>query len=649
MLADKSWLVLLYLGLVLAVCGLPFLTLLRPQLPFGRFALALFCAGLVAGAMALLTARGIPTTRSPGLLSFILVLPLRRLGISAVISGLSALVLLAGVVWWAPGLKLAPERVVLFLALGCLAAWLPRLLPQAFGIPRIWALLCLLMLGLASVILTGVFTSPGAFWMLWHHWGAYAAASEALLAGAVPFRDFPVQYGMGPTLLIALLGGRDPWLGTYFATALTSLLYVLAMGACVLALLRDAPRGLTLLALAAMTSAVLLWTGYPPDYMGPLATPSVGGMRFVPLALILLNIVRHEAAGRAPDQLGHALWLLSVLWSPEAAFQGTLIWWPYLAIRRAQMVETRASVLLAMLCGAAQAIAALTLSIAGFALLFRLGFGAWPSPFGYLAYVRNPPGVLQPNLLGPVWLMLAAILAGLMALASRDGREMRIGFVCLAALLAVGSYYLGRSHDNNLLNLFPFLVLALVPLLRNGSPGMLSGFSRLVMAGLVAWPASFGIGAWRHAWERGEAGRLGVGEILDQMRLATPTSHAMLDAFMAPLGTAVAPTADAGAALDWLRKYDAGTPVIVNVAAISVRSMPGPSWTGMTNLATYALLPPATIEHFIGRGAEVFRQPGWLLVDRSYTVEWLGRFRVAYEVTEEHEFGGYTAYRLVPR
>jgi hypothetical protein len=49
-----------------------------------------------------------------------------RLGISAVISGLSALVLLAGVVWWAPGLKLAPERVVLFLALGCLAAWLPR-------------------------------------------------------------------------------------------------------------------------------------------------------------------------------------------------------------------------------------------------------------------------------------------------------------------------------------------------------------------------------------------------------------------------------------------------------------------------------------------------------------------------------------------
>jgi hypothetical protein len=89
MLTDKSWLVLLYLGLVLAVCGLPFLTLLRLQLPFGRFALALFCAGLVAGAMALLTARGIPATRSPGLLSFILVLPLRRLGVSAVISGLA--------------------------------------------------------------------------------------------------------------------------------------------------------------------------------------------------------------------------------------------------------------------------------------------------------------------------------------------------------------------------------------------------------------------------------------------------------------------------------------------------------------------------------------------------------------------------------
>lgn len=583
------------------------------------------------------------------LLSLVLVLPLLVLGLGPALGGLAALPLLAGMVWWAPALELSPGRAALFVALGGLAAWLPRLLPQGAGLKRGWIFLGLSLLGLAAVAFTGVFTTPNAFWALWHHWGAFTAPSEAMLAGAIPFRDFPVQYGMGPTLLVALLGRDDPWLGIYLAAGLTHLLYLLAMGGCVLALLRDAPQGRVLLALAAMAAAILLWTGYPPDYLGPLATPSVGGMRFLPLALLLLAILRHEAAGTAPGWTGHALWFLALAWSPEAGFHTTLVWWPYLALRQAGQAEGRWQVLRALLWGAMRGVLALALALAALALLFRLGFGDWPSLFGFLTYVRSPPGILQPNLLGPVWLLLAAILMGLVGMAAGDARARRMGFVTLAALVGVGSYYLGRSHDNNLLNLLPFLVLALVPLLRAEAPSLPGGFSRVVMAGLVAWSASFGLDAWRSAWQRGDAARLGPADLLEQMRLATPASQARMDAAMVPLGLTLAPFADAGAALEWLRGIEAGPPVLVNVALLSVRDMPGPAWTGMSNIATYGLLPPATIEHFIARGAAVFGQPGWIVIDRARPEAWLDRFRTAYDVAEERSFGGYTAYRLVPR
>ena len=35
-------------------------------------------------------------------------------------------------------------------------------------------------------------------------------------------------------------------------------------------------------------------------------------------------------------------------------------------------------------------------------LAFRLGFGAWPLPRGFFVFVENPPGVLLPNLVGPI-------------------------------------------------------------------------------------------------------------------------------------------------------------------------------------------------------------------------------------------------------
>jgi len=647
MIEGKAALVLPYLGLLVAVCAWPFLLRLPALQRPSRITLPVFGGALVLGAAALVATRGMPGLLSPVVLALVLLLPLR--GPGAILAGLACLPLLAGSVWWAPDLTLDPARAALFVAVGLGAAVLPRLLPRAGGLPSVPSLAVLAGLGTLGCLLLGGYSAPSAFWALWHHWGAFVAPADALLGGGVPFRDFPVQYGMGPTLIIAALSGGDAWPGMYAIVVAANLAYLLCLGGCVLLLTRDAPRGVAALALAAMAAAVLLWTGYPPDFMSWMVAPSVSGLRFLPLAVLVLHILHAETQGAPPEGRGHAIWFVSLAWSPEAAFYATLLWWPYLAIRRAQLVTGLVPVALALGGGALRAVLALLAGLGVMILAFRLGFGAWPASAGFLTYVRNPPGILWPNPTGPIWLPLLAVAGGLLAMSRADPRGQRVGFVCTAALVAVGAYYLGRSHDNNVLNLFPFLVLALLPLLAQPAEGQLSGLARSLMAGLLAWTASFGLAGWGEAARAGQAWRLGPAALLEDMTLATPAAQARLDAALAPVAPPAGRMADAAAALDWLRSRNEGPPLLVNPALLQVRGLEGPAWTGMSNLSTYGLLPAPVVERFIRRGALAYRRPGWMLVDRAHPGPWLDLFRTAYEVTEQRDFGGFTAYRLVPR
>jgi hypothetical protein len=649
MLSDKAGLLLLYLTLVLGVCAWPFVLRLAPWSAHPRPAPHALAGLLGLGAVAVLMSRGMPTPTSPLILSLAFILPLLGQGTAVVVGALAALPLLATVTWWAPAIELPAWRAVPFVLLGLGATSLPHLWRAGPGLPSRAGLLASIAVGAAAVLMTGIHSTPNAFLALWHHWGAYVAPAEALLGGGVPFRDFPVQYGMGPTLLIAALCQGDCFRATYWVVAAANLLYLLMLGACVLLLTRTASRGMAVLALAAITCAAVLWTAYPPDFLGAVATPSVGGLRFLPLVLLVFHVLSREAEGTPADGCGHALWCLALAWSPEAGFQATLVWWPYLALRRAAGVTAAGPLIRIVVTGALRAVLALLVAVCVLALVFRLSFGDWPSVQGFLTYVRNPPGVLQVNPLGPVWLALAALAVSWLAMAWSDAAAQRVAFVGLAAFLAVSSYYLGRSHDNNLLNLFPFMVLALLSAIRAESPAVLRGFAHMTLAGLVAWTATFGLDSWSQARQEGVAGLVGPAALLDQMRLSSPISFALMDRALSRPDGAAAPFSDLGEALAELRLLGAGSPLVVNASRTSVRGMTGPTWTGMQNLATYELLPPATIEHFIRRGAQVYRQPGWILIDRTHGNTSLERFAVAYDVVEERVFGGYTAYRLVPR
>ena len=205
------------------------------------------------------------------------------------------------------------------------------------------------------------------------------------------------------------------------------------MAGCVVLLTRRLPRGLALAALAAMGCAILMWTGYPPNYMGPIATPSVDGMRFFPLAALLFFIVAAEEGGFRLDVAGHALWFLGLVWSPEAAFYATIVWWPYLALRRAQYIGATSvtGVAVEVLRGAVLALAATAAAFAALATLFWTFYHQWPSIEGFTTYVRNPPGILPANPTGPIWLGVAAAAVVVVAQLRADARGNRIGFACL--------------------------------------------------------------------------------------------------------------------------------------------------------------------------------------------------------------------------
>jgi hypothetical protein len=69
----------------------------------------------------------------------------------------------------------------------------------------------------------------------------------------------------------------------------------------------------------------------------------------------------------------------------------------------------------------------------------------------------------------------------------------------------------------------------------------------------------------------------------------------------------------------------------------------------VNDIANFEPLPPAMIERYIQRGARAYHRPGWILVDEARYGRWVAMFETAYTVREQHRFGGYTAYYLMPR
>jgi hypothetical protein len=493
-------------------------------------------------------------------------------------------------------------------------------------------------------------------WLSWHHWGAYIGPAQLARAGIPLFHDAPAQYGLGPTALLALTCGDDCWQSMYFVSGTSNLFYSLLM----LTIARriggpnQTPFQVALIGLVAFI-ALFVWTAYPPNLGSPALTPSVSGLRFLPLALMVWILIRgHEKRGGAQLLEGmHLVWLLGVLWSPESAFQVTAVWWPYYVWIRCARAD-RGRLFGEFVVANARLMVWLLGGCATFLLAYRLAYGVTPAFDIYFAYALYPPGPLPVPLFGAVWFFGAAIVLGIVTLrdawrATADDPHAHHLVVILLATYGAASYFLGRSHDNNLLNISAFFVLLLLairalphtPLSRIAASGML--------AALLAYPLLAGWNTWR------DVARSGA---LTEFR---PVSTVSRFSYMRPEGGKANQTV-AGPGVPDTFAADAATgmrtiqeqfhePVTVMDPALNLEaSAAGKPWSAYHGPENYAYLPPAFRRRFLANVAARLNATGWLLIRQGYDVtDWLGDYDAVYRRERTLTFGNYYAIRYVPR
>jgi hypothetical protein len=522
-----------------------------------------------------------------------------------------------------------------------------------------FALLGLFLFAVALISFsTGIFHDPQAFLFAWHHWGAYVGPSEMVRSGARLFRDVPAQYGLGPTVLIAAIGGQGCWLGVYYLAGLSTLLFAPLVAGIALNLRRKSSGGFSVFVILALCLfCCFFWTSYPPHAGAPLMTPSVSGMRFLPATAMVAWLLwrdRSPAAASSGWQGAHLLWALGALWSPECAFYVTFVWWPYyLWLRCSQGSGPGGAVRLSILPRAAgklllSLLVVLFCFFAGYWLIYR----TTPTACGYFAYVTDPPTPLPINPEGAIWFFIAVLVLGLAALystlrTSGNTRVFRQIFLLVLLAYATFSYFLGRSHDNNLLNLLPFQLLVLLAAFR--AP-IIADWARtaaaVLLASLVGWSSVFGWDVWRETISNGRLFEFNA----QAMRVRFSYDDLCTAECIRREAANVSNPSDAARAANYI-EGNFGEPLTVLDFAMNLRATDnGAVWSAVQGPENFVSVPSAKRQEFLVSTARWLGRNGWLVVDRKFPAdEWLKDFQTAYRTERTMDFGSYYAIRFVPK
>jgi hypothetical protein len=425
----------------------------------------------------------------------------------------------------------------------------------------------------------------------------------------------------------------------YFVVGFVTLAQSILIAVLALALTRNR-WWMRLTVLMLCLAVCFIWSGYPPHVSSPMTTPSVSGLRFLPATMLLTYLFFAEGIGQSKAKVlvAQALWMLGVLWSPESAFYVTFLWWPYyLFVRRAQ------GDLYARLKGvikpAAYLLAALALLVLAFVGIYALIYRETPTLYGVLAYAIDPPGPLPIDWHGAVWYFLLVTAVGLGTLAylwrrNGDTPAFRRGFLVLLLSYSASSYFLGRSHDNNLLNILPFFLLVLLSAISATESRFLTRSSAVLAATLLGWLPLFG---W-HAWQQDviHGGLLQFDPGMDEGFGSQQTD------------TGYPP--DARLAIGYINhRYGEAITVLDNSWCL-LRSTPPHPWSAINGPENFEFIPASRRREFLSRTAASLGRTGWLVVERSFPAEdWLADFDSAYRRDASFQFGSYYAIRYVPK
>ncbi|GAB1489321.1 hypothetical protein MASR2M8_17740 [Opitutaceae bacterium] len=314
-----------------------------------------------------------------------------------------------------------------------------------------------------------------------HHWSVITAPAELLRQGGALLIDVPSQYGFLNTLVLAALPADNVFTGLFVLNS--SLLWI--AGAILYFTLRTWSRQYWWWIAAGIVAinASGLISGFAGTIGGPQPYPSVGAYRFFWVYVVFAHLlIQHgQTEPSSPKRLrrfilvGHLIWLAGTLWSVESAVYVTATWFPaatLYSLPSRNGGDKPGTRLMLLLLGAGRVVAA-----AGLLLLFTLGVIAaiylmrWGQTPDWLAFgeyagaFSNGFGALPIDSTGAVWTLLL-IQASLLAIVTRmDWAQHRPSLALTSAawgaFWSVSTYFISRSHENNITNLFPLLVLVI--------------------------------------------------------------------------------------------------------------------------------------------------------------------------------------------
>lgn len=464
--------------------------------------------------------------------------------------------------------------------------------------PTLFALFAILGVAILANM-TSFQPGSDALQLLMYHQSTYINTALQIRAGLVPFFDTPLLYGLGPTLSIAAACGvSNCWSATIFLTVATTLIMGLLILRMALSTSIARGTGWTVTVTLVIFAAVFLFPGFPHLGSFPAATPSVGGLRFLPVTLVaFLLFFQHH-------RLASTMLVGAILWSPEVAIMALTVFGVHETSR------------VGFLKAATRSLSICVGSIAGLILIHHIAYGVWIQPDVMAEYILHVPMPLPVNPFSDF-----IFLAGAMGLAAWNiyrppinVSSFRCDLVASSLLFATVSYYLGRSHPNNVLNLMPFIVLVALRTLDAQNTSVSPCLPRLTIIGLSS----------------------AIGVLTLSFWLYVPFQHGF-SLGSAPVAEAVAMRSNDQADI----RSRIANPYHLGIADLreTHRSYPSDTtvWTAMDMGSVWPVLPHNRRQLYIKRAANRLRLPGWLILGGDQR-DWLDDFRVAYRVTEEKSY-----------
>ena len=492
--------------------------------------------------------------------------------------------------------------------------------------------------------------NPGALITLWHHWGAYIGPSELVQSGVRLFHDIPAQYGAGPTFVLALTCGADCWASVYWVVCVATFAFVLLIGIIAWSLRSRGSYGDILLLLLCIVTCTF-WIAYPPDVSAPNVTPSTSGLRFLPavmLAAWILFTTNRKLVFR--NTWGHTLWIFGALWSPESAFYVSAIWWPIYLFDCTALDSSRARLIaFVRAIGHILGLASGTIVVAS--LWYRLWYGVFPILRYFFAYMLYPPGPLPIDPHGTIW-FFAFVMALSLSVSwtnwksTGDSVPFRRSLTLQLLVFSTFSYYLGRSHDNNLLNLMPFFLLLLQDSFVNASGVFARQTAAVALSSLLAWLTVFGWQPWHDAFHTNNLHKFDFAS----MRAQLDYSDKEIAASMAKrIGASIQQIDQTSKLMDILNKR--GEPFMVLDPLFLLQPKDPPHvWNAINGPANFTYIPFQMRREFLLQTARRLGRDGWLIVARNFDSKpWLADFDSVYDRTERIDLNTCYAIRFTPR